>query len=154
MQVTRHSNDNLTVKRVVKETIFLGIISIVAVCLFFMTIHFLATEKASEGLEDKPWGLTFGWFTALTIGLILGKTRQEQREKLPKPLVVVRESLQAIILLLFFAVLCYTSYLLYTSKGLILQRPWSILIGWFAFLMFVAFFMKTRHVVRFAQRKQ
>ena len=56
-------------------------------------------------------------------------------------------------LLLFFCVLAYGSYFLYTSRTLILQRPWGIMVGWFAFLMFIAFFAKTSAVIRSARRK-
>ncbi len=154
MQITKRSNPNLAVRQAVKETIFLGGILLVAVFLFVVSIHFIANKEATHDLENRPWGLMFGWFTAIAIGLVLGKTRREESGQLPKSLIIVRESLQLIMLLLFFGVLCYASYFLYTSRALILQRPWGILIGWFAFLIFTACFAKTRHLVRSAKQKE
>ena len=90
----------------------------------------------------------------IAIGLVLGRVRQQpDGVVLPKSLVIVRESLQAVMLLLFFCVLAYGSHFLYTSRVLILQCPWGILVGWFAFLVFIAFFVKTNAVVRSARRK-
>ncbi|MDE0636611.1 MAG: hypothetical protein OXI43_12295 [Candidatus Poribacteria bacterium] len=94
-----------------------------------------------------------GWLTAMAIGLVVGKTRQDEGIQIPKALVVVRESLQALMLLLFCGVLGYAAYFLYTVRGLALQRPWSLLIGWFAFLVFIAFLAKARHLVRSARRE-
>ena len=154
MQVTKDSNHNLALRRAVKETVVLSVVFLITLFLFFTTVHFIATKEATYELKDRPWGLALGWLTAITIGLTVGKTRQEEREHLPKSLVIVREAFQAIMLLLFFGVLCYASYFLYTSRALILQRPWGILIGWFAFLMFTACFAKTQHLVRCARRKE
>ena len=90
----------------------------------------------------------------MTVGLIMGHTRRaEEGVSLPKSLIVVRELLQAMMLLLFFAALAFGSYFVYTSRALIVQRPWSILIGWFAFLMFTAFFVKTSAVIRIVRHK-
>ncbi len=95
-----------------------------------------------------------GWLTTMVVGLIVGHTRREEAEaSLPKSLFVVRELLQALMLLLFFAVLAYGSYFVYTSRALIIQRPWGILIGWFAFLMFTAFFVKTSTVIRIVRHR-
>lgn len=154
MQVTKDSNHNLALRRTVKETVVLGVVFLIALALFFCTIYFIAAKEAGQELPQRPWGLMLGWLTTMTIGLVLGKTRQGEGMPLPKSLVVVRESLQVVMLLLFFGVLCYASYFLYTSRALILQRPWGILIGWFAFLMFTACFAKTQHLVRCARRKE
>lgn len=154
MQVTQNSNHNSALKRAVKETVLLGVIFLIALFLFFTTVHFIATREAVHELKDRPRGLILGWLTAMTIGLVVGKTQQDERIQLPKALVVVRESLQVLMLLLFFGMLSYASYWVYTARALIVHRPWGLLIGWFAFLVFVAFFVKTRHLVRFARRKQ
>ena len=154
MQVTKDSSYKLALRRAIKETILLAVIFFIALALFFGTLHFIAAKEVDNELQNRPWGLLLGWLTTITIGLILGKTRQEEEAVLlPKSLVVVRESLQAIMLLLFFGVLSYGSYFVYTSRALILQRPWSLLIGWFAFLMFIACFAKTSSVIRSARRK-
>lgn len=154
MQVTKDSNDKLALRRVVKETVLLGVVFLIALALFFTTVHFIATREAAYELKNRPWGLGLGWLTTITIGLILGRTRQkEESVSLPKSIFVVRESLQAIMLLLFCGVLSYASYLLYIARGLALQRPWGLLIGWFAFLVFIAFFAKTLPIVRSARRK-
>jgi len=154
MQVTKDSNHNSALKRAIKETVLLGVIFLIAIFLFFTTIHFITTKEAAYGLKDRPRGLILGWLTTIAIGLILGKTRQIEGVPLPKSLVVIRESLQVIMLLLFFGILSYASYWIYTARALIVHRPWGILIGWFAFLMFVAFFVKATYLVRFARRKK
>lgn len=153
MQGTKDSNRKLVLRRAVKETLLLSIVFLIALALFFATIHFIGSREAGQELPNRPRGLLFGWLTTITVGLILGKTRQEEGISLPKPLVVVRESLRALMLLLFFGVLSYGSYLVYTSRALIVHRPWSLLIGWFAFLIFIAFFAKTRHLIRCARRE-
>lgn len=154
MQITQNSNHNSALKRTVKETVLLGVIFFIALFLFFTTVHFIATREAAYELKDRPRGLILGWLTTIAIGLILGKTRRIEGVQLPKSLVVVRESLQVLMLLLFFGMLSYASYWVYTARALIVHRPWGLLIGWFAFLVFVAFFVKTRHLVRFARCKQ
>ena len=153
MEGTKDSNHKLILRRAVKETLLLSVVFLIALALFFATIHFITSREAAQELPNRPRGLLFGWLTTITIGLILGKIRQKEGISLPKPLVVVRESLQAAMLLLFLGVLSYGSYLVYTSRALIVHRPWSLLIGWFAFLVFIAFFARTRAVIRFARRK-
>lgn len=152
MQITKDSNDKLTHRRAVKETVLLCVVFLIALVLFFVTLHFAAKEAGDE-LQNRPRGLLLGWLATIAIGLILGKTRQEEAVPLPKSLIVIRESLQAMMLLLFFGMLCYGSYLVYTSRALIVHRPWGLLIGWFAFLVFLVFFTKTRHLVRSLRRK-
>ncbi len=154
MHITKDSNHNSAMRRAVKETILLGVIFLIALFLFFTAVHHIATIEKNHELENRPKGLILGWLATITIGLILGKTRQTEGTALPKALVVVRESLQVIMLLLFFAMLSYASYWVYTTRALIVHRPWGLLIGWFAFLMFVTCFVRTRHLLRFARRKQ
>ena len=147
--------ENRAVRRAVFEVVLLSVVFLIAVALFCISVYFLASIEAGEKLQNRPRGLLLGWLTTITIGLVLGRTRQrEEAVKLPGSLIVVRESLQAIMLLLFFSVLAYASYFLYTSRQLIVHRPWGILIGWFAFLMFIAFFAQTRAVIRNARRKK
>ena len=154
MQVPRDTRYQLTFRRAVKEVVLLSVIFLIALALFFGTIHFIAAREVDHELHNRPWGLLLGWLTTMVVGFIVGHTRREEAGvPLPKSLVVVRELLQAIMLLLFFAVLAYGSYLVYTSRALIVQRPWSLLIGWFAFLMFAAFFVKTSAVIRIARHK-
>ena len=153
MQVPKDSDDKLGQRQAVKETVLLSVVFLIVLVLFFWTVYFIAAKEVDYELQNRPRGLVLGWLTAITIGLILGKTRQEEGVSLPKSLLVVRESLQAIMLLLFFGVLCYASYFVYTSRILLIQRPWGILIGWFAFLIFIAFFVKTKSVIRLARRK-
>ena len=154
MQVPRDTRYQITLRRAVKEVVFLSVVFFIALALFFGTFYFIAAREADHELQNRPWGLFLGWLTTMTVGLILGHTRREEEGvPLPKSLVVVRELLQAIMLLLFFAVLAYGSYFVYTSRALIVQRPWGILIGWFAFLMFTAFFVKTSAVIRIARRR-
>ena len=153
MHGTKDSDHRLVLRRAVKETLLLSVVFLIALALFFVTIHFIAAREAGQELPNRSRGLLFGWLTTITIGLILGKTRREEGISLPKPLVVIRESLQAIMLLLFLGVLSYGSYFVYTSRALIVHRPWSLLIGWFAFLVFIAFFVKTRHLIRYARRE-
>ena len=142
------------VKRAVTEMVLLLVVFLIGLFLFMTTWHFIAAKEADQELQKRPKGLILGWLTTITIGLILGRTRrQEDAVQLPKSLIVVRETLQAIMLLLFFCVLAYGSYFLYTSRTLILQRPWGIMVGWFAFLIFIAFFAKTSAVIRSAWRK-
>ena len=149
----KDSNDRIAVRRAVKETILLCLVFLVAIALFATTIHFIAAKEAGNELQKRPRGLLLGWLTTITIGLLLGKTRQrEEGVELPKSLVVVRESLQAIMLLLFFGALAYASHFIYTSRALTLQRPWGLLVGWFAFLIFIAFFARTRSVIRAVRR--
>ena len=134
--------------------VLLTVVLLIAVALFVYTLHFIANKEADQELQNRPWGLLLAWLTTMAVGLIFGHTRQkEPGDSLPKQLVVVRELLQAVILLLFFALLVYGSYYVYTARALIIQRPWGILIGWFAFLMFTAFFVKTSAVIRIARRK-
>lgn len=154
MQGTKDSNSKLKHRRAVEETVLLSVVLLIALILFFVTLHFIAAKEADHELEKRPRGLLLGWLTTITIGLILGKTRQDEMGSLPKSLIIVRGSLQAMILLLFFSILSYTSYFVYTSRALIVHRPWGLLIGWFAFLVFIAFFAKTRQIVRSARRKE
>ena len=150
----RDSSYQLALKRAIKEVVLLSVVFLIALALFIMSIYFIATKEAGHELQNRPWGLFLGWLTTITIGLILGRTRQqEDAALLPQSLIVVRESLQAVMLLLFFSVLAYGSYFFYTSRKLILQRPWGLLIGWFAFLIFIVFFAKTRSIIRIARRK-
>ena len=149
----KDSGDRLAVRRAVKETILLCLVFLVAVFLFVTTVYFVATREAALELQNRPRGLILGWLTTIAIGLVLGKTRQHDAAELPKALIVVRQSLQALMLLLFGGVLAYTAYFLYTARGLALQRPWSLLVGWFAFLVFIAFFARTRSVIRAARRE-
>lgn len=154
MQPTKDSNDKLVLRRAVKETLLLALVVLLALVLFIASIYFIATREAEQELQNRPWGLFLGWLTTITVGLVLGRTRQKEAGVLlPKPIIVIQESLQVTLLLLFFTVLSYASYWVYTTRALIVHRPWGILIGWFAFLVFVAFFVKTRHLVRFARRK-
>ena len=154
MKPTKDSNYKLVLKRAVKETLLLALIVLLAIALFIATIHFIANIEIEHELQNRRWGLLLGWLTTITVGLILGRTRQkEEGVLLLKSIIVIQESLQVVMLLLFFSVLCYGSYLLYTSRALIVHRPWGLLIGWFAFLVFIAFFVKARHLVRFARRK-
>ena len=154
MQRPTDSRYQLALKQAVRETLLLSVVFLLALALFFATFYFIAAKEVDQDLQKRPRGIILGWLTIITIGLILGRTRQqEDGVVLPKSLVIVRESLQAIMLLLFFCVLAYGSYFLYTSRKLILQRPWGIMVGWFAFLMFIAFFAKTSAVIRFARRK-
>ncbi len=155
MQVTKDSSHNSALRRAVKETVLLGVIFLIALFLFFTTVHIITTRETEQELQNRPWGLFLGWLTTITVGLALGRTRRrEEGILLPKSILVIQESLQVIMLLLFFGMLSYASYWVYTARALIVHRPWGILIGWFAFLVFVAFFVKTRHLVRFARRKQ
>lgn len=149
----RDANDNFAHRRAVRETVILGVVFLIALFLFFTTVHFIATREAAYELKDRPRGLILGWLTALAIGLVVGKTRQDERTQLPKALVVVRESLQALMLLLFAGVLGYASYFLYTVRGLALQRPWSLLVGWFAFLVCIAGLGKIRQLVGAVRRE-
>ncbi len=154
MQPAKDSDYQLVLRRAVKETLLLAIVVLVALALFIGTIYFIASREAEHELQNRPWGLLLGWLTTITIGLVLGRTRQrEEGVLLPKLIVIIQESLQVTLLLLFFSVLSYASYRVYTTRALVVYRPWSILVGWFAFLMFIAFFVKARHLVRFARRK-
>ena len=154
MRLPRDTSNELALRRAVKEVIFLFVVFVIALALFVGTLHYIAAREADHDLHNRPRGLLLGWLTTMTVGLILGHTRREEEGgSLPKSLVVVRELLQAIMLLLFFAVLAYGSYFVYTSRALIVQRPWGILIGWFAFLMLTAFFVKTSAVIRFVRQK-
>ena len=154
MQPTKNSNYKLGLRRAVKETLLLAIVVIIALALFIGTIYFISSREAVHELQNRPWALLFGWLTTVAVGLVLGRTRQkEEGVLLPKLIIIIQESLQVILLLLFFSVLAYASYRVYTTRALIVYRPWSILIGWFALLMFIAFFVKTRRLVRFARHK-
>ena len=149
----RDANDNFAHRRAVRETVLLGAVFLIALFLFFTTIHFIATREAAYELKDRPRGLILGWLTAMAIGLVVGKTRQDANVVLPKSLMIVRGSLQAMMLMLFSGVLGYTAYFLYTVRGLALQRPWSLLIGWFAILVFIGFSAKIRYLVRLTRQK-
>ena len=152
MQGSRDSSYQLAMRRAVREIVLLSVVFLIAIALFLVTIYFIAAKEAGHELQKRPWGLLLGWLTTITIGLVLGRTRQREGAVLPpKSFIVVRELLQAIMLLLFFSVLSYGSYFVYTSRALTVQRPWGLLIGWFAFLMFIAFFAKTRAVIRSAR---
>ena len=110
-QITTDSkNNSARRRRAVRETVLLGVVFLIALFLFFTTVHFIATREAAYELKDRPRGLILGWLTAMAIGLVVGKTRQDERIRLPKVLVVVRESLQALMLLLFCGVLFYAAY--------------------------------------------
>lgn len=154
MQSSQGTSNELALRRAVKEVILMSVVFLIALSLFVGTLYYIAAREADHDLQNRPRGLLLGWLTTITVGLILGHTRRnEEGVQLPKSLVVVRELLQAMMLLLFFAVLAYGSYFVYTSRALIVQRPWSILIGWFAFLMFTAFFVKTSAIIRFVRHK-
>ena len=154
MQENKDTDYQSAVGRAVREVILLSVLFLVALFLFGVSVHFIASVEAGEGLQNRPRGLLIGWLATLTIGLVVSRTRGgEDVALLPRSLLVIRESLLALMLLLFFGVLCYASHFLYTSRRLILQRPWAILIGWFAFLAFIAFFARTRAVIRAARRK-
>ena len=153
MQGTKDSNDKSTDRRVVGETVMLVVVFLIAVFLFCVTIHFIATREAAYELQNRPRGLLLGWLTTIAIGLILGKTRRDAGAGLPKSLMIVRGSLQVLMLMLFSGVLAYTAYFLYTVRGLALQRPWSLLVGWFAFLVCLAGLGKIRQLVGTVRRE-
>lgn len=148
MQGNKDSRDKPETHRgVLGETVLLVVVFLIAVFLFFVTIHFIATREAAYELQNRPRGLIMGWLTTIAIGLILGKTRQNNALVLPKSLIIVRGSLQALMLFLFSGVLAYAAYFLYTVRGLALQRPWSLLVGWFAFLICIAGLGKIRQLL-------
>lgn len=154
MKSTKDSNYKLVLRRAVTETLLLALVVLLALALFIASIYFIAAREAEQELQNRPWGLFLGWLTIITVGLVLGRTRQKEKGiLLPKSVIVIQESLQVTLLLLFFGMLSYASYWVYTTRALIVHRPWGILIGWFAFLIFIAFFVKARHLVRFARRK-
>ena len=154
MKLTKNSNYKLALRQAVKETLLLALVVLLAIALFIGTIYFIADIETEHELQNRRWGLLLGWLTTITVGLLLGRTQQkEEGVLLPKSIIVIQESLQVFMLLLSFSVLCYGSYIVYTSRALIVHRPWALLIGWFAFLVSIAFFVKARHLVRFARRK-
>ena len=154
MKPTKDSDHKLVLKRAVKETLLLALVVLLAIALFIGTIHFIVNIESKHELQNRRWGLLLGWLTTVTVGLVLGRTRQkEEGVLLPKSIIVIQESLQVVMLLLALSVLCYGSYVVYTSRALIVHRPWALLIGWFAFLVSIAFFVKARHLVRFARGK-
>ncbi len=154
MQGPKDTSYQLTRRRAVKEVVLLSVVFFIALALFLATLHFIAAKEVDHELQNRPWGLMLGWLTTMAVGLIVGHTRREESGvQPPKALVVVRELVQALMLLLFFAVLAYGSYFVYTSRALVVQRPWGILIGWFAFLMFTAFFVKTSAVIQIVRRR-
>lgn len=154
MQVPKDSRDKLeTHRRVLGETVMLVVVFLIALFLFLVTIHFIATREAAYELQNRPRGLILGWLTTIAIGLILGRTRQDNALVLPKSLIIVRGSLQALMLFLFSGVLAYAAYFLYTVRGLALQRPWSLLVGWFAFLVCIAGLGKIRQLVGAVRRE-
>ena len=154
MKLTKNSNYKLALRQAVKETLLLALVVLLAIALFIGTIYFIAGIETEHELQNRRWGLLLGWLTTITVGLLLGRTQQkEEGVLLPKSIIVIQESLQVFMLLLSFSVLCYGSYIVYTSRALIVHRPWALLIGWFAFLVSIAFFVKARHLVRFARRK-
>ena len=146
MQVHKNFSEKQAHRRVVGETVLLVVVFLIALFLFLVTIHFIATREAAYELQNRPRGLILGWLTTIAIGLILGKTRQDTDMVLPKGLIVVRGSLQALMLFLFAGVLGYAAYFLYTVRGLALQRPWSLLVGWFAVLVCIVGFGKIRQI--------
>ncbi len=113
----RDANDNFARRRAVRETVILGMVFLIALFLFFTTVHFIATREAAYELKDRPRGLILGWLTAIAIGLILGRTRQDADAVLPKSLMIIRGPLQAMLLLLFSGVLCYNRLLPLHSAG-------------------------------------
>ena len=154
MQVHKDYREKpVTDRRVFGETVLLVVVFLVAVFLFIVTIHFIATREAAYELQNRPRGLIMGWLTAIAIGLILGRTRQDADAVMPTSLMIVRGSLQALMLFLFAGVLGYAAYFLYTVRGLALQRPWSLLVGWFAFLVCIAGLGKIRQLVRSARTR-
>lgn len=153
MQVRKDANSQLVRKQAVRELILLSVIFLLALTLFGITMYFFASREAGEALQNRPRGLFLGWLTLIAIGLILGRTRQAAADSLPKALIMIREALQAVMLLMFFGVLAGSSYILYTARGLALQRPWALLIAWFAILVFIGGCGKLRQIVRLARRK-
>jgi len=150
----RDNNDKSIYRRAVGETILLAIVFLIALALFVGTIYFIATREAAHELQNRPKGLLLGWLTTLALGLVLGKTRQDAADTLPIPLLIVRETLQALMLLFFCGVLAYAAYFLYTTRGLALQRPWALLVGWFAFLVFIAVLAKIGSIVKTAKNRE
>jgi hypothetical protein len=149
MQTSNYTREEQVIRQAVKEVLILAVVFLISLALFFGTLDFIASREADRELQNRPRGLLLGWLTTITVGLILGKTRQWGRDvELPKPLVIVHESLQVLMLLLFFGILAYGSYFVSTHRALIVRRPWGILIGWFALLMFIAFFVKTSRMFR------
>ena len=154
MQVSRDTNDKLARRRAAGELILLSVVFLIALALFGVSLYYFASREAGEALQNRPRGLFIGWLAVIAIGLIVGKTRQEAVSgSLPKTILVIREALQAIMLLMFFGVLAGSSYILYTSRGLALQRPWALLIGWFAVLVLIGFSAKIRYLVRLTRQK-
>ena len=153
MQVSRDTNTQVARRRAVGELVLLSVVFLIALALFGVSVYYFASREAGEALQNRPRGMFIGWLAIIAIGLILGRTRQETGVSLPKSLLVIREALQAVLLLMFFGVLAGSSYILYTARGLALQRPWSLLIAWFAFLVFIGFSAKIRYLVRLAHRK-
>ena len=153
MKVSRDTHSQLARRRAVGELILLLVVFLIALVLFVVSLYFFASREAGEALQNRPRGMFLGWLTVIAIGLILGRTRQTTGS-LPKPLILIREALQAVMLLMFCGVLAGSAYILYTARGLALQRPWALLIGWFAFLVFIGFFAKIRSLLQAARKKE
>ena len=154
MQINNNANSQLARRRAVGELILLSLVFLIAIALFGVSMYFFASREAGEALQNRPRGLFLGWLTIVTIGLIVGKTRQETvSSSQPKALLVIRETLQAVLLLMFFGVLVGSAYILYTARGLALQRPWALLIAWFAILVFIGGCAKLRQILRLAREK-
>ena len=125
MKLTKNSNYKLALRQAVKETLLLALVVLLAIALFIGTIYFIADIETEHELQNRRWGLLLGWLTTITVGLLLGRTQQkEEGVLLPKSIIVIQESLQVFMLLLSFSVLCYGSYIVYTSRALIVHRPW------------------------------
>lgn len=152
MQARKYTRTQLARRRLVGELILLSVVFLIAIVLFGVSVYFFASREAGEALQNRPRGMFLGWLTLIAIGLILGRTRQIG-VSLPKHLILIRETLQSVMLFMFVGVLAGSSYVLYTARGLVLQRPWGLLVAWFAILVFIGGCAKLRQIVRLAREK-
>ena len=152
MQAPKHTRIQLARRRTIGELVLLSVVFLIAVALFGVSVYFFASREAGEALQNRPRGMFIGWLAIIAIGLLLGRARQLGYSP-TKNMILLREALQSVMLFMFVGVLAGSSYVLYTARGLVLQRPWGLLVAWFAILVFIGGCAKLRQIVRLARQK-
>ena len=153
MRDTEYAPEEAARRRATKELILWFALLLLFLALFSGTIYFIAFREAVFKIQNRPRGLMLGWLTLITLSLFLSRASRRQEADLPKNIVLVREILQAFMLFFSFLLLSYASYSVHQARASIARRPLRLLIGWFALITLIAFFVKGSETIRRLRKK-
>jgi len=142
-----------TRRLVIKELILWSALFIVFIIFLIGNIYCMSLIEAGQELQERPRGTLLGWLMLITLGFLLKRSSRGYSESLPRSIIIMRETLQAIMLFLFFVVLSCGTYIIHHSRPFVARKPLMILVGWFALITFVTFFIKSSEVIRDIRKK-